>query len=142
MSNISGPDDRLLERYLAGETTAEQRAMIERWLASDDALAARVTRLRHPSALVGRRRWATHDEWTRLRHAAAAERAGWERGRLVFDDVSLPQAAAEVGRWYDVDVTIADSVLARRHVTAVFSTPTLDGVLGGLSASGSAAGAP
>jgi transmembrane sensor len=69
-----------------------------------------------------------------VEHATASEADGWRRGRLVFDNVSLAEAAADVGRWYDVDITIADSALSRRRVTAVHSHPSLDGVLAALGA--------
>lgn len=45
----------------------------------------------------------------------------WTQGRLVLDDASLVRMAAELRRWYGVELRIADSSLASRHVTASFS---------------------
>ncbi|MEP6991528.1 MAG: FecR domain-containing protein [bacterium] len=65
----------------------------------------------------------------------AASLTYWLDGRLVLDNVSMAEAGLEISRWFDVDVRIADSALARRRVTAIYTTPTLDGVLGALGAS-------
>jgi transmembrane sensor len=54
-------------------------------------------------------------------HAASLDRyVGWTVGSLVLDGVSLRRAAAELQRWYDVDITITDSALAARPVVARF----------------------
>ena len=50
-------------------------------------------------------------------------------GRLVFADTPLPEAIAQVQRWYDVQVTIADSSLARALVNASFRDEPLSEVL-------------
>jgi transmembrane sensor len=69
-----------------------------------------------------------------LRRAADISRAdAWARGRLVFDDRPLSDVAAELSRWFDVEIRMADSTLAQRRVTAVYSNPTLDGVLSALA---------
>ncbi len=45
----------------------------------------------------------------------------WVRGTLVFDRTPVPDALAEIGRWYDVEMLIADSTLARGTLTATLS---------------------
>jgi len=50
-------------------------------------------------------------------------------GRLVFVDTPLPEAIALVQRWYDVQVIIADSSLARGSVNATFRDEPLPEVL-------------
>jgi transmembrane sensor len=60
--------------------------------------------------------------------------AAWVEGRLVFDDVPLSTVAAELGRWFDVQIRIPDQQLARRRVSAMYNGPTLSGVLDALTA--------
>jgi len=45
---------------------------------------------------------------------------GWTSGDLVFNNVSLRDALPELRRWYGVDVKLADSTLANRHITGTF----------------------
>jgi transmembrane sensor len=59
---------------------------------------------------------------------------GLVHGRLVFDDAPLSTVAAELGRWFDVEIRIADQQLARRRVSAVYNRPTLSGVLDAIAA--------
>ena len=58
----------------------------------------------------------------------------WVHGRLVFDDVPLSTVAAELGRWFDVQIRIPDQQLARRRLSAVYNRPTLSGVLDAIAA--------
>ena len=45
------------------------------------------------------------DGVVRVRSAVAADRyVGWSDGRLTFDDTPLPEAVAEIDRWYDLDI--------------------------------------
>ena len=44
----------------------------------------------------------------------------WAEGRLVFRRAPLREVAAELSRWYDLEVRIADSAAAARRVTASF----------------------
>ena len=46
----------------------------------------------------------------------------WREGRIVFSGTPLREALAELGRWQDVELRIADSVVANRRVTAEFTT--------------------
>jgi len=53
----------------------------------------------------------------------------WTRGRLVFTSVPLSEAAQRLGRWYDLDVLVIDSSLARRPVTGSYSNEPVSEVL-------------
>ena len=64
----------------------------------------------------------------------AATHAAWIEGRLVFDDEPLASVAAELSRWFDVDIHIAGSALGRRSVSAVYNNPSLSGVMDALQA--------
>lgn len=57
----------------------------------------------------------------------------WTHGRLAFAATPLSDVAAEVGRWYDVDIVIADSALAARRLTATIEDQPLSQVLDQLS---------
>jgi transmembrane sensor len=57
----------------------------------------------------------------------------WTEGRLVFDDLPLGDAMAQLGRWYDVPVRIADPSLTSRTLTASFTTESLRDVLASLA---------
>jgi transmembrane sensor len=46
----------------------------------------------------------------------------WRNGRIVFVATPLREALVELGRWQDVELRIADSVVANRRVTAEFTT--------------------
>jgi transmembrane sensor len=65
---------------------------------------------------------------------AAASRAAWADGRLVFDDESLATVAVELGRWFDVDIHLANQSIATRRVSAVYNNPSLSGLLEALTA--------
>src|SRR6266542_5348219 len=45
---------------------------------------------------------------------------GWTEGRLVFHGTPLRDAATQFGRWYGVDVRLADTSLGDEQVTASF----------------------
>ena len=53
------------------------------------------------------------------RAAAGSDDLAWTHGRLVFRDASVTQVAADLRRWYGVEVQV-DSVFAQRPVTANF----------------------
>ena len=55
-----------------------------------------------------------------LRGVRAADEVAWTRGRLVFSSVPLGEAAQQLSRWYDLEVRVADSTLARRPVTGSY----------------------
>jgi transmembrane sensor len=57
----------------------------------------------------------------------------WTDGRLVLDGVQLTQAAAELSRWYDLDVRLTEPALGRVHVTGSFGREPVDEVLEALT---------
>lgn len=46
----------------------------------------------------------------------------WRTGRIIFAGTPLRDALVELGRWQDVELRIADSVVANRRVTGEFTT--------------------
>jgi transmembrane sensor len=59
----------------------------------------------------------------------------WTNGTLTFDRAPLRLVVAELGRWYDVDVELADSAIGERLVTTSLKDETLPEALTALSAS-------
>jgi transmembrane sensor len=55
--------------------------------------------------------------------------AAWTTGRLVFRDASLARVAAELHRWYGVELQIADSALLKRTVNTTFNGEPIDQML-------------
>jgi transmembrane sensor len=51
------------------------------------------------------------------RGAATAHDLAWTRGELAFRGVPVGEVAAELTRWYGVEVVVADSTLARRRIS-------------------------
>jgi transmembrane sensor len=45
---------------------------------------------------------------------------GWTAGELVFRGTPLRDALPAIGRWYDLDITLADTSLGRRRLVATF----------------------
>ncbi|MDQ2664998.1 MAG: FecR domain-containing protein [Gemmatimonadota bacterium] len=58
----------------------------------------------------------------------------WMQGSLTFRNQPLGDVVLELDRWFDVDIRIADSVLARKRVTATYASPSLAGVLDAIGA--------
>jgi transmembrane sensor len=71
---------------------------------------------------------------TRGDTSAAVSHLAWIDGRLAFSAEPLSGVAAELSRWFNVDVRV-DAALARQRITAVYNAPTLDGVLEALTGS-------
>jgi transmembrane sensor len=53
----------------------------------------------------------------------------WTDGRLVFADARVTTVAADLGRWYGVDVRVGDSVIGGRRFTGTFSRESVTEVL-------------
>jgi transmembrane sensor len=53
-------------------------------------------------------------------NANLAPYTAWTEGGLAFDATPLRDVAATLGKWYDLDVVVADSALAGRRLTASF----------------------
>jgi transmembrane sensor len=56
----------------------------------------------------------------RTADAVTADDLAWTQGRLVFRDASVAQLAADLRRWYGVELRVTDSALARKHFTGEF----------------------
>jgi transmembrane sensor len=63
------------------------------------------------------------------RSTAGDQDLAWTRGRLVFDNAPLSRVRADVRRWYGVELQIADSALAGRHLTTSFAGEPVEQVL-------------
>jgi ferric-dicitrate binding protein FerR (iron transport regulator) len=58
----------------------------------------------------------------------------WVRDTLVFNATPASDVAAAIGRWYDVDVVLADTAMRARQLTLSLSDETTDQALGVLAA--------
>lgn len=52
---------------------------------------------------------------------ASADDLAWTSGQLVFREAPLDEVAAELRRWYGIELRVDDPALASRHLTASFS---------------------
>jgi transmembrane sensor len=87
------------------------------------AVALRATERRGDDELVlrqGDRGMLAGGRMTAERAAATAEDMAWTRGRLVFRDAPIPQVAADLRRWYGVELRAGDAEVAGRTLTAAF----------------------
>lgn len=67
---------------------------------------------------------------TRARRGAATdEDLAWTRGELVFRDATLTDVAAELRRWYGVELRPGDAAVAGRRLTASFDGEDAEQVL-------------
>jgi transmembrane sensor len=57
---------------------------------------------------------------TAERAAATPDDLAWAQGRLVFRDAPLERVAAELRRWYGIELRAADETVAGRRLTASF----------------------
>lgn len=58
----------------------------------------------------------------------------WLRGQLQFRNVTLAEAAVQMGNWFGAAVKVPDVKLANRRVTAVYTGASLNDVLDALAA--------
>lgn len=69
-----------------------------------------------------------------LTRGAAVDRAlSWTHGTLVFTKERLPEVLAAIGRWYDLEIVVADPELAKHPVTAEFSSQSPEEMLDALA---------
>ena len=54
------------------------------------------------------------------RAGASASDSAWTSGRLVFRESPIGRVRSDLRRWYGVELVVADSSLASRHLTAAF----------------------
>ena len=59
-----------------------------------------------------------------------ATAVAWRQRRLVFQDVALSEVIAELGRYTDVKIRLADPALGRQRVTAILPLDGRDTVIG------------
>jgi|CeladaMinimDraft_18_1061708.scaffolds.fasta_scaffold00222_9 transmembrane sensor len=74
-------------------------------------------------------RVTTRGEIEKQRGVAVDRYLAWTERRLVFTDTPLREIAAELQRWYDVDITISEEALGHRRLSAAFGHEPLDAVL-------------
>jgi transmembrane sensor len=61
------------------------------------------------------------------RAAVSADDLAWTKGRLTFRNAPVAQVAADLRRWYGLELRV-DSALAAGHLTATFEPAPGDGV--------------
>src|SRR5438552_7002977 len=66
---------------------------------------------------------------TRRRGVDVERQLAWTRGVLAFDGTPLGDVVRTLGRWYNVEIRLADSALAARRLTASFQNEPIDLVL-------------
>jgi len=69
-----------------------------------------------------------------IRRADEQRDLAWTRGTITFQNAPVSDVAAEVSRWYDVDLRVPDPALAGRHLTITFDHEPLDTVLEDMAA--------
>jgi transmembrane sensor len=74
-------------------------------------------------------RVADNGDVARVQQVPVDDYLGWASGRLVFNYSPLREALPELGRWYGLDVRLADSTLADRRISATFTTESPTQVL-------------
>jgi transmembrane sensor len=53
----------------------------------------------------------------------------WSEGRLEFRSAPMRDVVAELARWYDLEIRLANGAVARRRLTASFNDESIDEVL-------------
>jgi len=69
-----------------------------------------------------------------IRRADERRDLAWTRGTITFQNAPVSDVAAEVSRWYDVDLRVPDPALAGRHLTITFDNEPLETVLQDMAA--------
>lgn len=84
------------------------------------ALSARANAAAPVELRAGDRGVLAQQAVTVRRGTVTADDVAWTRGVLSYRDASLAEVRADLQRWYGLELRIADSVLARRTLTASF----------------------
>ena len=63
------------------------------------------------------------------RGSATEDDVAWLKGRLVFRDAPISRVAAEMRKWYGIELKVADKALNNRHLTATFAGEPAERVL-------------
>jgi ferric-dicitrate binding protein FerR (iron transport regulator) len=53
----------------------------------------------------------------------------WHNGKLVFDETPMPEVAAQIGRWFGIEVIINDTRIKNYRITTTFEGESLHQVL-------------
>jgi transmembrane sensor len=64
-----------------------------------------------------------------MRRSVRADDTAWTTGQVVFRDASLARVAAEIRRWYGVQLHVTDSSLLNQHLNTSFNGEPVDQVL-------------
>jgi transmembrane sensor len=54
------------------------------------------------------------------RGVSAAQELAWMRGELIFRDAAIAEIAADLRRWYGIELRVSDSNMARQHLKMDF----------------------
>jgi ferric-dicitrate binding protein FerR (iron transport regulator) len=99
---------------------------------ADEQIAVAEGEVALPGAALSARDVAAVDSAGRIRVRRGVDVSpyvGFAQGLLAFKDTPLSEAARDLARTFDLDVTIADSTLATKPVTASFTGQPVDEVL-------------
>jgi transmembrane sensor len=77
----------------------------------------------------GDRGTLAHGVPTVERAAATPDDMAWTRGRLIFTGAPMSAVAADLKRWYGIELAIADPSISSKHLTAAFAGESPDQVL-------------
>ena len=66
---------------------------------------------------------------TRVTNEKIEKYIAWHDGKLVFDETLMPEVAIQIGRWFGVDVVIADPKINNYRITTTFDNESLHQVL-------------
>jgi ferric-dicitrate binding protein FerR (iron transport regulator) len=66
---------------------------------------------------------------TKITNEKIEKYIAWHDGKLVFDETPMPEVAAQIGRWFGVEVVIADAKIKNYRITTTFENESLHQVL-------------
>jgi ferric-dicitrate binding protein FerR (iron transport regulator) len=66
---------------------------------------------------------------TKITNVKIDKYTAWHSGRLVFDDTPLPEVAAQLDRWYGIEVVLEGSEIKNYKITTTFENESLNQVL-------------
>jgi transmembrane sensor len=69
------------------------------------------------------------DQRVVLEPSVPARDLAWTQGTLAFHNVPVRDVVAEISRWYEVDLRVANPALGARHLTIAFDREPLETIL-------------
>jgi len=69
------------------------------------------------------------DHSTQITNVKIDKYIAWHSGRLVFDDTPLPEVAAQLDRWYGIEVVLIGPQIENYKITTTFENESLNQVL-------------